>query len=45
VLALSLPKKHLFATKTGRTSVFHPCGAHILAWLDITELYTIILRF
>jgi hypothetical protein len=38
-------KKCMFATKTGRKSVFHLHEAHIFARLDIMVLYTIFLRF
>jgi hypothetical protein len=32
-------QKDLFTMKTGRKSILHPHEAHILSWLDISELY------
>jgi hypothetical protein len=44
-LAFGFPDKRLFTVKMGQKFVFHTRKVHIISWLDITVLYTIILKF
>jgi hypothetical protein len=44
-VSLRFFKKHLFAVKVSRKSIFHPRKTHIFARLHITVLYTIFRAF